>query len=447
MRKSVFASMLISLCLLLPLVGCMGEDAHFETEPMLSLATLAPTRTLSVPSSTETAPATATATAEPESDSTPTPEPSVTATTIPHTPTPAMPVLLEANTAVAPIVCSQFKSYINIQQETNNVSWRLMDFVFEKEDVITFLMWSDRPYPGPTPTPIVGPIEGGGVPPGEFSMSKRRLLKGQTWEFNNDTLVESPVTTQSAMNNPCDQDCPLEVVGVAPDNSWQLLQITDAPADYQGLWLVNEESALNLIPYVPSSSQWQWSSDSQMLWLVYILHDNSGESYGSESMVVNLTAPALPQITFRSWDETGYQSQSPPTLLSPDEYTLVFSPVDKTVLLYEHMGSFSLTPPDNPVDVYIIDVTQNPPQLLDTYKARYPFLIDWSDTLQDFVILELSTTGAVIYTLNNDVVYEIPMGVLKNINLDLGRRVAISPDQKNIVLMTSTNAWAYSCSD
>lgn len=443
MRKSIFVHMLISLCLLFPLVGCMGEDAHFETEPILSLATLAPTRTHSLPTPTETP----TATAEPEPVSTPTPEPSATATTIPTTPMATMPVLLQANTAVAPIVCNQFKSYINIQQETNNESWELMDYVFENENAITFLMWSNRPYPGGTPTPFAGTIEPGGVPPGESSMSKRRLLKGQIWDFNNGTLVESPVTTQGAMNNPCDQDCPLEVVGVAPDNSWQLLQITDAPADYQGLWLVNNESAINLIPYVPSSSQWQWSSDSQMLWLVYTLHDNSGETYGSESMVVDLTMPASPQIIFRSWEETGYQWQSPPNLLSPDEYTLVFSPVDKTVLLYEHMGSFSLTPPDNPLDVYIMDVTQNPPQLLDTYKAHYPFLIDWSDTLQDFVILELSTTGAVIYTLNNDVVYEIPMGVLKNINLDYGRRVAISPAQKNIVLMTSTNAWAYSCSD
>jgi hypothetical protein len=418
----------------------MGEDAHFETEPMLSLATLAPTRILSLLSPTETGSATATATVEPEPVSTPTPEPSATATTIPPTPTPAMPVLLEANTALAPIVCSQFKSYINIQQETNNESWELMDFVFEKEDGITFLMWSDRPYPGPTPTPIVGPIPG-------VSQSRRVLLKGQTWDFTSGDLIESPITEQNAIQNPCDLDCPLEVIGVAPDNRWQLLQITDAPADYQGLWLANEDTVINLVPYVPFYSQWDWSSDSQMLWLVYTLQDNSGETYGSESMVVDLTATASPQIIFRSWEETGYQSQSPPNLLSPDEYTLVFSPVDKTVLLYEHMGSFSLIPPDNPLDVYIMDVTQNPPQLLHKYKARYPFLIDWSDTLQDFVILELVTTGGVIYTLNNDVVYEIPMGVLKNINLDYGRRVAISPAQKNIVLMTSTNAWAYSCSD
>lgn len=466
MKGLLFVCMVISLCGLLLLAGCAEEVSQIEFESSLPLVTLSPTQATVLQLPTKTVAAITTSTAEPEPISTQTNQPSVTAIA---TETPTMPVIFEPNAAVSPIVCSQFKSYINIQQETDNESWRLMDFVFEYEDALTFLMWSDRPYPGPTPTPFVGLLEGGSVPPGELSRSSRRLLKGQTWDFNNGTLVESLVTEQSAIQNPCDQNCPLEVVGIAPDNNWQLLQITDAPEDYQGLWLVNNETAITLIPYVPSNSEWQWSSDSDLLWLTYTLQDKSGESYGSESMVVDLTAPDSPQIIFKSWDRNEYHLQSPPNLLSPDDYNLVFSPIDKTMLLYEQIGSSSRIPLDNLSDVYVMDVTQNPMRLLNTYEAHYPFLIDWSDALQDFIMLELSATGAVIYTLNNDVVYEIPMEVLKqmpdvlatdsqfrtdfsdevdiiSLNLNL-KRAAISPDVEHVVLMTSNRAWAFSCSD
>lgn len=434
--------------MLVPLVSCIGEDSLVEVESMMPLATLASSTQIPLQSPTQIA----FVAVEPEPVHTPIPQPSATATSVPLTPTstPAIPVLLQANTTTVPFVCNQLESYINIQQETNNVSWRLMDFVFEAEDVITFLMWSDRPYPESSPTPAITPIPEGGGPPyplGELNQSRRVLLKGQMWNWESGVLVEIPVTTESAIQTPCADNCPVDVVSIAPDESWQLLQITEAFAEYRGLWLVSEEAMFNVVPYVPVTSQWQWSDDSDMLWITYTLQDIDGETYGAESAVVDLTISSSPQLLFRSWGEIGYQWQSPPNLLSPDEYTLVFSPVDKVVLLYEHKVSFSLTPPDNPLDVYIMDVTQNPPQLLDTYKASYPFLIDWSDTLQDFVILEFSTTGAIIYTLNTDIVYEIPMGVLKNINLDFVRRVAISPAQKNIVLMTSTNAWAYSCLD
>lgn len=444
MKNLLFVSMFMSLCALLPLVGCTGEVARIEIEPTRVLATLSPTQVSILPSPTETASITMTPTAAVELVNTPTSEPSVTATAIPSTPTATMPVLLAANRATTPVVCSQFKSYINIQQETNNDSRELMDYVFENEDAITFLMWSSRPYPGGTPTPFAGTIEPGSGPPGGLRRSSRVLLKGLTWDFNNGTLVEGPVTEQDTIQSPCEADCPLEVVGVAPDNSWQLLQVTEASAEYQGFWLANEETVYNLVPYVPVDSRWQWSNDSQLLWLIYTLHDMGGESYAFESMVVDLSAPASPQIIFQSYDPNEWQS---PHLLSPNKYKLIFSPEDKTVISYESVSSSEPNPPNNQLEVYRLDVSQNPPQLLETYKAQYPFLIDWSDTLQDFVVLELNANGAVIYTLNNDVVYEIPMGVLKNISLSFGVRVAISPAQKNIVLISSTIAWAYSCSD
>jgi hypothetical protein len=290
-------------------------------------------------------------------------------------------------------------------------------------------------------------------------------LKGQTWDFNSGDLIETPLTEQSAIQNPCDQDCPLEVIGIAPDNRWQLLQITDAPADYQGLWLVNEDAIINLVPYVPFYSRWDWSSDSHMLWLIYTLQDINGETYASESMVVDLAESALPQIIFQSWDPNPPQS---PNILSPEEYKLVFSPTGKTVLSYEYFGSPTLIPANNQLEIYLTDVSQNPPQLLDSYKVHFPFIIDWSDTLEDFIILELGSTVVTVYALNHDVMYEIPVEVIKQMpqlfstdgqaqtdfssedamrlywNLD---RVVISNDRQYIVLMNEREAWVFSCSD
>lgn len=455
MRKLLFISICMNLCILLPLVSCTAEGSHVEIKPTLPSATLSPTPVTLLQSTIEITSVIATPMPESELINVPTLEPPDTTTPTATSTMAALPHL--TNATISPLVCSEVKSFINIQQKTNNVSRRLMDFVFEQEDALTFLMWSDRPYLDSTPTPPTGL-------PTELGRSHRVLLKGQTWDLNNGQLVESSITEQNATQNPCDQNCLLEVVSIAPDNNWQLLQITTAPADYQGLWLVNQKTVQNLVPYVPPNSKWRWSNDSHMLWLTYTLVDISGESYGSESMVVDLTVPDSAQIVFQSWDVN-----QAPNLLSPDEYDLVFSPTDKTVLSYEHIGSSDLIPPDNQLDVHIIDVAQNPPQLLDTYQVHYPFLIDWSDTLQDFLILELDTTGASIYTLSNDVVYEIPMVVLKqmpevlgmdgqfrkdfsdevdvislNINLE---RIAISPTLEHVVLMSRNRAWAFSCSD
>lgn len=453
MKKLLFVKLIAGLYALWLLTGCIREVSPIKIEVTRPLVTPSPTQGTLLQLPTETTAATVPATAVPKPI--PMPEPFATPTL---TAIPTMPVLLQPNVTTSPLVCSQVKSYINIQQETNNESWRLMDFVFENENTLTFLMWSDRPDPGPTPTPRTGP-------PAELRRSHRILLKGLTWDFNSSHLVENPVTGQSAIQNPCGLACLLEVVGVAPDNSWQLLQLTDVPTDYQGFWLVNQDTVANLIPYVPSSTQWRWSNDSRMLWLIYTLHDMSGESYAFESMVVDLSAPASPQIVFQSWNP----DQIVPNLLSPVEYNLVFSRADKTVLSYESISFSEPNPPNNQLEVYRIDTSQNPPQLLDTYKARYPFLIDWSDTLQDFVVLELSVTGAVIYALNHEVVYEIPMEVIKQMPQLVGmdghirtdfstevdlmilnsilERVALSPNLQHIVLMDQSRAWAFSCSD
>ncbi|MBK9051509.1 MAG: hypothetical protein IPL78_11495 [Chloroflexi bacterium] len=166
-----------------------------------------------------------------------------------------------------------------------------------------------------------------------FEMHYTRVqLKGLTWDFTDDVLTERAITDQQPLQTPYLEDYyPVEVVGVSPNNEWQLLQITDAPEAYQGFWLVNQETVTQIIPYVPALIRWEWSDDSEILWLIHALYDISGDSYGLQIVVVDLTGPDAPQTVFNSRD-----TDISPDLLSPREsYKLVFSPAHKTVLTYE----------------------------------------------------------------------------------------------------------------
>jgi RHS repeat-associated protein len=323
-----------------------------------------------------------------------------------------------------------------------------MDYFFEDDNNITFLIWSDRPNFDTRPFPI------------NYAWVQ---LTGLTWDFKYNVFTESSITEQQPMQKPYLEDYPVEVVGVSPNNEWQLLQITEAPEAYQGFWLVNKKTVTQIVPYVPSSIKWQWSNDSEMLWLIHTIHDISGDSYAIQSVVVDLAGTDAPQTVFNSWD-----TDMSPNLLSPTEpepYELVFSPAHKTVLSYKNIEVDEALL-NQPLTVYSLDVSQNPPQQIEVFEVTPPFFIDWNDTLQDFVIIELSETGGEIYTLDRSFVYKIPIEIIKQMpNLlgenDQGRTdanvaaylnanlkgIGISPDLHHVVLMMRNKAWAFSCDE
>lgn len=319
-----------------------------------------------------------------------------------------------------------------------------MDYFFEDENKITFLIWSDRPDFDTRPFPI------------NYSWM---LLRGLSWDFKDGVYTEHSITDQQPLQMPYPEDYPIEVVSVSPNNEWQLLQITEAPEEYQGFWLVNQETVTHIIPYGPTLIDWQWSDDSEMLWFFHTLHDISGDSYGSQRVRVDLTGTDAPQIVFSSRDT----AMKPDSLLPSESYGLVFSPAHKTVLSYELLNIDEALL-NQPVTVYMFDVSHNPPQQIETFELTPPFSIDWSDTSQNFVIIELSETGAEIYTLDRSFVYQIPIEIIRqmpnflsendqgrtdanvsaylNVNL---RVIGISPDFHHVVLMTRSKAWAFSC--
>ncbi len=149
----------------------------------------------------------------------------------------------------------------------------------------------------------------------------------------------------------------------------------------------------------------------------------------------------------------------------PEPYELVFSPAHKTVLSYQII-QFDEALLNQPLTVYLLDVSQSPPQQTDVFAITPPFFIDWNNTLQDFVIIELSETGGEIYTLDRSFVYEIPIEIIRQMpnllrandqdrtNASLAAylnanliSIGISPDLHHVVLMMSYEAWAFSCGE
>lgn len=424
------------------LMGCTPQVSTPTAETML------PTLTLLAAEPTKMA-----ADAESTSVATPTREPvGLAIGTLSPTIT-VIPTVVATPTAVqtgstSPLVCDQMPAYINVREETNEMAYSFMDYFFEDENKFTFLIWSDRPNFDTRAFDI------------HYQWTQ---LKGLTWDFKGDVFTGRSITDQQPLQIPYPEDYPIEVVGVSPNNEWQLLQVSEAPEEYQGFWLVNQETVTHIIPYVPASINWQWSDDSEMLWLVHPLYDISGESYAIQRLVVNLTGIDAPQTVFSSWD-----TDMSPNLFSsdsPDPYLVVFSPAHKIVLSYKDIDlDESLL--NQPLTVYSLDVSQNPPQQIEAFEITHPFFIDWSNTVQDFVIIELSATGGEIYTLGRSFVYKIPIEIIRQMPNFLGENdqertdanvgaylnanligIGISPDLHHVVLMMRSEAWAFSCGE
>ncbi|MBK6710059.1 MAG: hypothetical protein IPG51_06920 [Chloroflexi bacterium] len=425
------------------LMGCTAQVSL--TEETLPTVTILPTEPTKI----------ATADAESTLVVIPTPEPVVTAAwtvapTITATPTVApTPTVVPTGSPTSLMVCDQVPAYINAYEAMNNRKHQLMDYFFEDENKITFLIWSDRPNFDTRPFPI---------------NYAAMLLKGATWDFKSDVFTERSITDQQPLQMPYSEDYPVEVVGVSPNNEWQLLQVSEAPEAYQGFWLVSQETVTHIIPYVPASINWQWSDDSELLWLVHGLYDISGESYAIQRVVIDLTGIDAPQTVFSSRD-----TDMSPNLFSSDSpnppYQVVFSPAHKIVLSYKDID-FDESLLNQPLTVYSLDVSQNPPQQIEAFEVPSPFFIDWNETLQDFVIIELSETGGEIYTLDRSFVYKIPIEIIKQMPNFLGENdqertdanvaaylnanligIGISPDLQHVVLIMRGEAWAFSCDE
>jgi hypothetical protein len=218
----------------------------------------------------------------------------------------------DANNAYSPRVCASRPQQFNVREA---LDMSIIQIRFENENLLTFEGWTQGPEPVVTPiTPEPTPD----MLPGPYIHTRRVLVGGQL------SLPEGQFSLRSldmelVLNNPCGEDCPLEIISQSPNQEWQLVQVHDWLERISGIWLVSKNDMVRIIPYI-THLEWQWAIDNSLLWIVY-----SDPHLGGYTLVAQLGNP----VTIRM---TGPVIEDLPPLLNPWYYNVAFSPIDKVAI-------------------------------------------------------------------------------------------------------------------
>ncbi|HOU40448.1 MAG TPA: hypothetical protein PK829_04170 [Promineifilum sp.] len=412
--KHIIGWTLIALVLL---TGCLSPEAQGPTgDAGLAPATLArpsatpvsvaldePPTAAATPQVRQTPSATPTLSPTPTRTATPTVTPTATPTALP-TPAP-MPEQLDVR------ICSQAPQQFNLWAQLGIRP--LSALRFESEELVTFEGWAQRPespvYSEATPKP--GPIPW---------PSSRQLLQGGQLDLSNGQLSPRPLDVGELLANPCDQTCPLEVIGQSPDGQWQLVQVSDWLPEVMGLWLVSEKTTDRLVHYVPYAPDWQWAADSSLLWLVY-----PDPEFGSYTLVARLTDPPV------------IQRPEPGSVLDTYGHFLAYSPVDNAALSVpsydwtdEPRDEVSTIPLANGLES--ISAIQNVPDIV---------TISWNDARQSFMAQVVTTNSIQFIEIPDGTTWSIPEETLKAIIPSL-----VDVSSSLPIGLVATGEWATSAS-
>ncbi len=319
--------------------------------------------------------------------------------TIVPTETPTESVL---NLITTQRICTTLPQHFNFYAELG--IYQILDLRFESEEVLTFEGWADRSNvplvpqtPEPTPDMMPGPIPSARV----------LFMAGQvnipTSILESRTLVFAPL-----LNNPCGEECPLEIINQSPDERWQLVQVSDWLREKIGIWLVGEKEMVQLIRYVPFGLDWQWARDSSMLWLEYSDPDRGGYAlvvYPEDSITVK---------------ETEYGSPLDPTFYFPD-----FSPTEKIVL--STANSFEQGVDTD--ELLMLDLTDSFTQVTSIQVIPGLISADWNDATQGYLLqivnrIDREILSVEIQNQNGQVLVTIPQGILYSIEPRLTEELA-----------------------
>lgn len=328
-------------------------------------------------------------------------------------------------------ICKEPPQQFSLRKELGIV--RLASLRFESEQVITFEGWAPRSEPVAMPPTVESAL---GESRGAFASSRIQLRSGQL-DLANGRLSSRLLAVGEALSNPCSQQCPLEVIGQSPDGQWQLMQVTDWLEEEMGIWLGSSEGATRLVAYVPSSPQWQWSTDSTLLWLTYPDAD-----YGAHAVTVWLDTPPTIRIT-------DYQD-----VLNPSLYFLAYSPLDSTVRSVpsfelgnartEEVFSVSLT------DVFgKVNGIQTMPGIIAT---------NWNEATQSFVAQVVTADGISFQELPEGKRLLIPNDNLASLfpsftdarrslpfGISAANDSAVSETGDRLALINSGELWIFEC--
>lgn len=311
---------------------------------------------------------------------------------------------------------------------------QLAQLRFASEELITFEGWMQRSEPSvlpltPEPTPDMRP---------DPLSSSRILLAGGQLDLSSQELSPRPLDVDPPLTNPCGEACPLEVIGQSPNGKWQLIQISDWLRAQMGLWLVNEETALRLVPYVPANPKWQWAIDNSLLWLSY-----PDPELGGYTLVAHLDDP--PVVNTAAYG----------SVLDPYFYSLAYSPMDNTA---RAVPSFELGD-ERTEEVFTIALTDDLEKVSATRSVPGIVSVGWNEATQSFVAQAVTDGGITFQELPDGLSLNIPHSTLEELfpsftdtinalpyGINAGGESAISKSGSKLALVHSPGEiWVFDC--
>lgn len=320
--------------------------------------------------------------------------PASTATAVPPQPTnevatatAAVPTLTEAEPS--PAICSSPPQQFDIPEA---LAINIIRFRFESENLLTFEGWTPGPEPvvrpvKPEPTPDMWP---------EPSVFTPRLLTGGQLTLPEGQISPRILDMGDLLNNPCSEDCLLEIISQSPNREWQLVQVQGWLVDVRGIWLVGKSEMVRLIPYT-THLEWQWATDSSLLWIVY-----NDPELGGHTLVAQLDNPAVVR-------RTGPITEDLPYLLDPWYYRVAFSPIDKVGI---STTSFEFPGYDTD-ELFIIDLNDTFTVTDSSRVIPGIVTVSWNEATQDFLLEVVKENRVEIQDLSGNTLLIIPRRILE----------------------------------
>lgn len=253
-------------------------------------------------------------------------------------------------------VCSTSPTAFNYRDKMG-ISF-ITDLRFINETLLTFEGWIPGQVNFSTRTSEETPPSIN-LSSGSFVLSlKAGGLDLVSGDFFTRTLDFAPL-----LNNPCQGQCTVEIWGESPDIQWQLIQVSRGTLKEIGVWLVSQNDKIQLVPYVPPDSNWQWATDSSLLW--YTFYDRE---YGVYADTISLKSPLNVSFYDRSENDG----------LNPLTNAIAFSPQDKTLLSTKQVDDFN--------ELHTIDLTDDPPIVVSTQVITGLVALSWNEATQSYLL-------------------------------------------------------------
>lgn len=325
-------------------------------------------------------------------------------------------------------ICNSPPTIINIQEIFDFNSFANIYFVNEHR--LRVEGWVSREYIPTTPISTAPPWE----QEGESGIRSADIF-WRTGEFDLESgereIIEP--TFLPLLQNPCPENCSLDIISQSPDEQWQLVQ---APlgSGALGFWLVSQGAMVQLVEYVPTFSKWTWSTDSSILWFIHTEPVN-----GARVLFVSL-AETTPTII-----------EAESHALSPFALThnyLAFSPTEKRVL------SLAILPHAEPIpELYSFEFRQNTIEETEVEQIPNLIKIEWDEGTQNILNIYRNEDIMRITPYDNSMnlslsldLFELPTEIMdRNIPLNIH---AVSPSfQQLATAFGSGRVFVFSCGE